>query len=305
MGFLLYGRERSHSEFILQKLLVLSKNPPKGKGTLVAVNGAVQAGSDILQKYATINVNTWRLHIVEALAIIKAKKVLRKLGFGWQELQDHYLPHIPELSIHIHPLLKALYNVCERLTIVQASRMVIKINEMHLPQESQQFRFYDYSQLEVFLLFWMTQRIVFIGDQNLEGVNVQILLSYFKLNEMDSAKSILVDTINHNSQHEVPGYVPVAAGNNASVNPVDETNKDSGAIMDSLEMISDELAQLNVGVEEQQQEEIDSTERYVIRREHAGFIVIINQSEFYEDTNPDVKVMPSSSCTQNLGLNID
>ncbi|XP_075155958.1 caspase-8-like [Haematobia irritans] len=45
LGFLLYGREKTTSEYILQKLIVLQQNPPEGKGDATA-------SSDILRKYA-------------------------------------------------------------------------------------------------------------------------------------------------------------------------------------------------------------------------------------------------------------
>ncbi|XP_075155939.1 caspase-8-like [Haematobia irritans] len=289
LGFLLYGREKTTSEYILQKLIVLQQNPPEGKGDATA-------SSDILRKYATINTNTWRVNIVEALSIIRAKKVLRKLGLKWSELHDIYLPHIPELSVHIHPMLKALYKICERLTPSQAGRLVIKINEMHLSHESQNLRFYDYSNLEVFLLFWLTRGVIAIGDQNLQGVDMLNLISYFKLNDLDSMKAILVDTIDHNKcQVNLPrADVPVSSNNNQQRNSArqeSDANKDSGAVMESLDMLlSAEQSQPNVnGVFAPDNEEFDGSERYIIRNQKAGYVLIINQSSFYADSNPEWK----------------
>lgn len=296
MGFLLYGREKTTSQYILQKLIVLQQNPPKGKGT-------AEAGNDILRQYATINTTNWRVNIVEALAIIRAKKVLRKLGFVWQELHDVYLPHIPEISLHIHPLLKALYKICERLSVVQAGRMIMKINEKHLRHEAENLRFYDYSNLEVFLLFWITRDVIAIGDDQLQGADVLNLISYFKVNDLDSMKSILIETLNHNSARENltntsnKQAVNVVTQTNVPINSRiatnrenTETNKDSGAVMDSLDMDSGEQIPQTNGMSEKQ-EEFDYTERYVIRRQHAGYVLIINQNEFYADPNPEVKVI--------------
>ncbi|XP_013105770.1 caspase-8 [Stomoxys calcitrans] len=297
LGFLLYGREKTTSEYILQKLIVLQQNPPKGKG-----NFGLAGSSDILRKYATINNTTWRVNIVEALAIIRAKKVLRKLGFSWQELHDIYLPHIPEVNVYIHPLLKALYKISERLSIAQAGRMVIKINETYLRHESQNLRFYDYGHLEVFLLFWMTRDVIAIGNQNLQGADVLNLISYFKQNDLDSMKAVLVDTINHNSVHGnyrratnntsntvADNVVQSAAGN--AVGRQETEDKDSGAVMDSRDMsLSAEHMQPQPnGFPRTDHEDFDCTERYVIRKQQAGYVLIINQSKFYEETNPEFK----------------
>ncbi|XP_061392098.1 caspase-8-like [Musca vetustissima] len=305
LGFLLYGREKTTSEYILQKLIVLQQNPPRG-------NGREVANSDILRKYATINTHTWQMSIIEALAIIRAKKVLRKLGFVWKELRDIYLPHLPEISVHIHPLLKALYKICERLSIAQAGRMVMKINEMYLRHEAQSLRFYDYSYLEVFLLFWITRDVIAIGNDSLQGADVLNLIGYFKVNDLETMKTILVETINHNTGRRMANAVAsdsnrkfVATSVTTTANVSNggrqdtDSNQDSGAVMDSLDMISAEqqpqqavLPQANGGgdaVTADIHAEFDHTERYVIRKNRAGFVLIINQSEFYRDTNPEVK----------------
>ncbi|XP_073828830.1 caspase-8 Dredd [Musca autumnalis] len=309
LGFLLYGREKTTSEYILQKLIVLQQNPPKG-------NGVESANSDILRKYATINTHTWQLNIIEALAIIRAKKVLRKLGFVWSEVRDIYLPHLPEISVHIHPLLKALYKICERLTIAQAGRMVMQINEMHLRHEAQHLRFYDYSYLEVFLLFWITRDVIAIGDQNLQGEDVLNLISYFKVNDLDSMKTILVETINHNRGRRdgtimaSDSNCAAAKGTNAKtpvvvaapVSPAvvtnggrqdADSNQDSGAVMDSQDMLSREQGQQQMSSQVNRvadiHDEFDHTERYVIRTQQAGYVLIINQREFYQDKNPELK----------------
>uniref|UniRef100_A0A1I8M1X4 Caspase n=1 Tax=Musca domestica TaxID=7370 RepID=A0A1I8M1X4_MUSDO len=328
LGFLLYGREKTTAEYILQKLIVLQQNPPQGKG-LESTN------SDILRKYATINSHTWQLNIIEALAIIRARKVLRKLGFVWQELRDIYLPHLPEISVHIHPMLKALYKICERLSTTQAGRMVMKINERHLQREAHNLRFYDYEYLEVFLLFWITRDVISIGNQNLQGVDVLNLKAYFKENDLDSMKAILDDTINHNfgrrdnvvasdSNGGRPGPIyghiggavtatPGAAGM-ANGRPDGDANQDSGAVMDSLDMHSGEQQQ-QPGVQEANNspsteeihEEFDHTERYLIRTKHAGYVLIINQSDFYLDTNPEFKeLLPERPFKkQRAGTDVD
>lgn len=282
MALLLYGAESTHRNFILQKLIVLSQNPPEGKG--FKITEPLRA-SDILTNYATrINPNNWRVHIVEALAIIRAKSVLRKLGLPWSNIYHEYLPHVAEISVNIHPLLKALYKISERLNLEQAGRLVNNINQKY---NSPNIRFYDVSYLEIFILHWITQRIIDVGDYQLQGCNVQCLIEFFKFNDMDSIKDTLVETINQNFKDA-----------QLSADDVNQNDHSSGSFKDSGVSMSHEMSRsLNIRNDKITEatalpptDEYDAAERYTIRPERAGYILIINQSKFYEEQDPELKV---------------
>ena len=283
MALLLYGAERTHCDFILQKLIILSQNPPEGKGFKIT---EPLTASDILTNYATrINPNNWRVHIVEALAIIRAKSVLRKLGLFWSNIYHEYLPHVAEISVNIHPLLKALYKISERLNLEQAGRLVNDINQKY---NSPNIRFYDVSYLEIFILHWISQRIIDVGDYQLQGCNVQCLIEFFKFNDMDSIKDTLVETINQNLKDA-----------HLSADDVNQNDHSSGSFKDSGVSMSHEMSSsLNIIKDKIKTEvttlpptdEYDAAERYTIRPERAGYILIINQSQFHEEQDPELKV---------------
>lgn len=261
---------------------MLAQNPPEGKGFKITEQ---LKSSGILTHYATsIKPNNWKKHVVEALAIIRAKRVLHKLGLNWSSIYHEFLPHVAEISVNIHPLLKALYKICERLSLNQAGRLINHINSKY---DCPTIRFYDgESHLEIFILNWISHRIIAVGDYYLAGCDVQCLIEYFKFNDMDSMKDILLVTINQNLKDaEQP-----AEGVNRNVGS-------SGSFNDSGFSMSHDMCE-GLNVEKQITpnailpiaEEYDAGERYVIRPERAGYLVIINQKTFYKEEDEKFKV---------------
>ncbi|KAM7348825.1 caspase-8 Dredd [Cochliomyia hominivorax] len=315
LGFLLYADDSKSLHFILQKLIILSQQPPLGQGLKQL---GKPASSDILLNYAKLNPSKWQKHIVEALAIIKAKKVLRKLGFNWQQLMHYYLPHVAEISVNIHPLLKALYAVCERLTIDQSYRLITYINDKY--KQCQELRFYDSSHLEVFLLNWLTKDVITLGSKQMQDSNVQILIEYFKFNDMLELKDLLVFTINQNIDNNEDVHKNVLPNDN--IPNTEENSKDSGVSMshdnnnDSNCNKNDSVAKSsNIKLSEQPKqqsvknlEEEHDKEHYAIKKQSAGYVLIINQSKFYYETDPKYKnLIPpiTEAIPQRQGTNVD
>lgn len=305
MGFLLYSEDTTSAHFILQKLIILSQQPPVGLG-LKKLGKPVS--SDILLNYAKLKPTTWREHIVEALSIIQAKMVLRKLGLNWQKVMHQYLPHVAELSVHIHPMLKVLYEICERLTPDQAGRLVNYVNNKY--QQCQELRFYDTSYLEVFLINWLTKGVLVLGSKTeLKGSNFDILIEYFKFNDMLEVRDLLMGAINHNIKKEFD-----TERNLATDDASEENSKDSGVSMSpefsisGHEHVKEDMRKLPTQtiVSEPVKEEMKmlpkqrpinieesedlSLTRYSVSKENAGYVLIINQIEFYDEKDPQYKV---------------
>lgn len=257
--------------------------------------------------------------VVEALAIIRAKRVLRLLGLRWTDVRISFLPHIAQLSVNVHPMLKVLYRICERLDFAQAEKLVRELNEQHLSVQDQNLPFYDYSYLEVFLLNFINHGLILLGNASLEGVNVTKLTEYFENNKMEAMSSLLKDTIRYNSyvahncakSNNGPNLTSTssiqpsaeritASTHNAaslSLTPL-HISDDSGACMSSGMFTSDEQQKFGELINQKNKiaakHSIKSNENdfesYVIRRQHAGYILIINQSEFYTEQNPELQV---------------
>ncbi|EDW43724.1 caspase-8 isoform X1 [Drosophila sechellia] len=250
--FLLYGDDHSDATYILQKLLVMARSD--------------LSQSDLLIKFAKSRPETWRRHLVEALCIIGARKVLRRLGFCWQELRMHYLPHIAGITLHVHPLLKSLYRMCEELSLAQSGRLFLDVGEKVASQQAgDPLRFYDPAYLEIFLLDWLTKRSIKLGDINAAGSNVDLLVEHLKFNDLHAQAKLITDTIISNAPE------PDAAGTAAM------------AIKQEIES-------------DNQQSKAPAIKRIgalKLTRENAGIALIINQQEFHRNVSKDIKKLLS------------
>lgn len=99
----------------------------------------------------------------------------------------HYLPHIAGITLHVHPLLKSLYRMCEELSLVQSGRLLLDVREkVESQQAGDPLRFYDPAYLEIFLLDWLTRRSIKLGDINAAGSDVQLLVGHLKSNGLQA-----------------------------------------------------------------------------------------------------------------------
>ncbi|XP_017006651.2 caspase-8 isoform X2 [Drosophila takahashii] len=238
--------------------------------------------SDLLQQYAKSRPDAWRRHLVEALCIVGARQVLRRLGFRWQELRLHYLPHVAEVALHVHPLLKSLYRICEQLTLAQSGRLVLDVGEKVARQQAgDPLRFYDPTYLEIFLLDWLTRGSLRLGDINAAGSDVQLLIEHLKFNDLQEQAKLLIDTINSNAPEAAPPAPPLVAIKQ-------ETQLDSSASSVSSASSSRRGNALELS------------------REKAGIVLIINQQRFHRNVSEDLKqYLPSKKLQNRAGTDVD
>lgn len=269
MAFLLFGDQHSHAAYILQRLLALARAP-----------AAEQQNSDLLRQYAQTNLHNWRGYLVEALCIINARQALRKLGLVWTELRLLYLPQVQEITLHVHPLIKALYVVCEQLSVVQSGRLVQDINDKLAARQAaagavldEPLRYFDYAYLEIFMLDWLTRRHLRLGDINAVGSDLQLLIEYLKFNDFHALARLLIQTYNSNATAtttseqttELPRPKFEADDTGVETAPPAQSNRSVARPNGCL----DELH---------------------VRRQHAGILLIISQYTFHQDVSDDLKV---------------
>lgn len=277
LSFLLFGDQHSHATYILQKLLALVRSPAED-----------QLNSDILRLYAQTNPDGWRGNLVEALCIINGRQVLRKLGFDWEQLRLQYLPQIREISLLVHPMLKALYFICEQLTIAQSGRLVLDINDKLASKRCQgdePLRFYDFVYLEIFFLDWLTRRHLRLGDIQTIGCDVQILIEYFKFNDLHSLATLLIQTYNTNAKAQVNKF-------KCESDAQDETDPQTTTAPTIEAATSNRNLPIitSNGVNPQQQR----TDALQVQRDNAGILLIINQHIFHQDVGEDLRVSNAS-----------
>lgn len=273
IAFLLFGGTQANGLFALQKLLVLANSDDRD--------------SDILFSYAGTTPE-WKLPLLEALSIIKANRILRKLGFDQTELRTVFLPHIPSVTLNIHPIIKTLYIICENLTPSEAGNLVLRINQNTNP--SNHLRFYNSMYLEIFLLDWITKSVIFVGEwpqtKSDRAPNLDLIVEYLKDSKKYSLNNVLVDTLNSFMSKTDPTPKPTSTKSNRNEN--------------------DGVMQRNTSFERKESYPICDNDRYLIRKESAGFILIINEMQFHRSNNPELQdLLPKENLKERLGSDKD
>ncbi|EDW30626.1 GL26745 [Drosophila persimilis] len=205
--------------------------------------------TDILSQYAKSKPQTWRKYLVEALCIIGARQ--------------------------------SLYTICEELSLAQRGRLVLDIKEKNSVGDP--LRFYDPEYLEIFLLDWLTRRLIRLGDINANGSDVQLLIEYFKFNDLHAQATLLVDTVNayatSSCSPATPNVLLPMDGNGIA-------NESSTPTAAASRPRAKNALQLS--------------------RENAGIALIINQQKFYRDGSDDHKVyLPPIELPPRNGTDMD
>lgn len=221
--------------------------------------------SQILYDFATItHDDDWKLPLIEALAIIQANRVIRKLGLDKEEIYEMFLPLTPELSTNIHPILKILYKICEVLTPAEAGKL-LSINK------NSTLRFYDESYLEVFFLDWISKDIIAIGDVlKKKPPNLDELVEYFKFNGKIGLYDLTLSAISRFNEN-----IRARSNVNDSALGTFSTDMSRSRSFDKNDSLHLEEADLS----------------YKIGYETAGYLLIINQMEFHRETDPELQVL--------------
>ncbi|XP_043948995.1 caspase-8 isoform X2 [Drosophila biarmipes] len=243
--------------------------------------------SNLLMQYAKSRPEAWKRNLVEALCIVGARQVLRRLGFHWHELRMHYLPHINGITLHIHPLLKSLYKICEELSLAQSGRLVLDVGEKVARQEAgDPLRFYDHTYLEVFLLDWLTRRCIRLGDINATGSDVQLLIEHLKLNDLKEQAKLLIDTVNSNAPDQDHVVAPPLTIKR-------ETQSDNQQSASTVQAASSSAS-------------IRRGNALQLSRENAGIVLIINQKRFHRDVSQDLeKYLSPRQLKKRDGTDVD
>lgn len=80
---------------------------------------------DLLQEWAqrAKTRSSWKHEFLEALLICQLYGIVKKLGFHLPSLKKHYQPNNLHINMHINPMKKALYKVCENIDSANLARL--------------------------------------------------------------------------------------------------------------------------------------------------------------------------------------
>lgn len=256
--FLLYGGDTERLKYALQVIHTRTSNT--GLATSYLSEWAHYAQS-----------KRWQTEIIESLCIIKANAVLRKMGFNIDDLKERFLPDNPETNLVVHPVLKALFYVCESLLPDEAASLIAKIrNENPVLNSFDYNNFNDENYLEIHMMHWLTEKVIEAGDwkagtsarNRANHCNVRPILSWLKIEEKLVLNVKLVNVKNRFN---------FTSNNYVTVEP-----KVSSTTDNESDGLHTNFRQIHVNV--------DPLDCYRIRRDTAGIVLIINQRDFHVDT---------------------
>lgn len=291
--FLLYGDNPANAKYGLQRLLIL-------------YHCQHSQNTDILSNWIlSRNDSNWRLTIIEALWTIKAKHVLQmvgiknrfpnngifvehfclpfQLGLDIEDLHTRFLhPSNAEVNLHIHPILKALYCICERLVPNEAKLLIDYVNSMD--GEKHPINFTDEKYLEIFLLHWLAELVIEAGEWSLTKSKRNVFCQLDSILEfLNSNKPQLGELLNR-----VIVRFNFTSNNVTSVERKKNVTDDDGCEDDgSAKAKRSVIAQRSVN----DNFPTGSNDRYRIERDTAGYVLIINQIEFYRDSTKRVSTL--------------
>ncbi|GAB0095733.1 Caspase-8 [Sergentomyia squamirostris] len=190
----------------------------------------------------------WKEHLVEALAIVKSNRVLRKLGFNLSDLREMFHPDIDEFVVHVHPVLKILFRMCEGLTPSECLRLIRHMREKYC-ENFVDFGVDSEKYLEIYLLNWIKDKeIMSIGDDRGNGAHFKELLTFLKSNEHDNFLDKLMK------------FTKISSDAN------------------TLQELGENLPQIV-------QMRKNSRDYFVLNRKSMGHVLVINQKTFHKEEN--------------------
>ncbi|KAG8300631.1 hypothetical protein J6590_072443 [Homalodisca vitripennis] len=174
------------SNFALQEILSMVKN--------YQVNGVRNFVNDNrLSSWARYQNNNqtsnWRMELVEALAVIQNYRILEKLGYSRNEINEQFQPKSNE-TLHLNRAKKMLFKLCDCLIGEQAIQL-INFVRTEKKFDNDITISYDIANMELHVLFWLTQSAITIDN----GVNVNVVTKYLKRMNLSDIVERIEETV--------------------------------------------------------------------------------------------------------------
>lgn len=270
MLFLFYGHSKTTAKYALQILIIGSK--------------CTEARTYFLEKWANSFKSSncdWKVVLIEGLAIIRANRILRSIGFNLTDINVHYLPENWNTNLFIHPILKCMFLMCEQLQPDETKNLIDHIQKRTTKIE---MNFSNENYLEIYMLHWLSESIIEAGDwtpyyqdTNKRDVhcNVRPILEFFKLTENDriheKIQSVYI-RLAFTTKNIITAKKKIYTHDDSLSTSSEKTDKKN-----YLEKVPCHTATLT---------SIDNKDdRYEIRKSVAGIALIINQYKFKINSN--------------------
>ncbi|XP_035898305.1 caspase-8 [Anopheles stephensi] len=272
--FLLYGHR--NPKYALQILAVAGQAPASEETNfLVDWMNYVKQSSD------------WEDELLEALTITEQNLLLLRAGFDDEELRLKYFPRTSEISFLVHPMLKGLYNFCERLDDANASKLIVQLQETTGVSSLQN------QNMETVLLHLLCNGKIQLGSkQSGQESNLLVLTAACKAIELYDESDFLKSIVSHFNRHTSKRdqeQSDASTKNIPETTDVASKHNPTGTIVATVETNHSPLI-----------------ESYTFSAERAGIVLLINQFSFYRETNPElVELVPARPLKDRKGTEVD
>lgn len=201
-----------------------------------------------------------------------------QLGLDIEDLRIRFLnPANAEINLFIHPVLKALYCICEEMEPSEAKQLIEHV--INKDRGRHQINFIDEKYLEVFLLHWLSELVIEAGEWSLikskRNVFCQadVILEFLNSNKPQLAEQLnrIIVRFNFTSNN----VTSVERKKNVTDDDGYE-DKQNAKVVAKVSQFDDRNNFTTNGAD-------DADDRYRVQRETAGYALIINQIEFYRD----------------------
>lgn len=229
------------------------------------------AKTDILKQWAHSQPqdnSQWRNKLIEGLCIIQAKRILGRLNLDVADLAFTFMTqaYARDRGVYTNGIVKILYYLCENLEVAETRKLIDFVDREHASNQKIIFSSVAGPYLELYLLHWICCDVIDVGEEKsaLSPINVgrpcnlRIIIEFLKQNNFDDIKNRLGMAVEHFNR--------------------------------LLFSQSDDLDQRKPGFLLLPPQFDPSSDKYLIQRERAGILLIINQEEFHRNTKPELQV---------------
>uniref|UniRef100_A0A182YJE3 Transmembrane protein 198 n=1 Tax=Anopheles stephensi TaxID=30069 RepID=A0A182YJE3_ANOST len=229
----------------------------------------------------------WEDELLEALTITEQNLLLLRAGFDDEELRLKYFPRTSEISFLVHPMLKGLYNFCERLDDANASKLIVQLQETTGVSSLQN------QNMETVLLHLLCNGKIQLGSkQSGQESNLLVLTAACKAIELYDESDFLKSIVSHFNRHTSKRdqeQSDASTKNIPETTDVASKHNPTGTIVATVETNHSPLI-----------------ESYTFSAERAGIVLLINQFSFYRETNPElVELVPARPLKDRKGTEVD
>ncbi|XP_063244993.1 caspase-8 [Bacillus rossius redtenbacheri] len=234
----------------------------------------------------------WNDYLLEALCIIQNYKLVHKLGYSKNDMNLKYLPDNPGLSSKIDLMRKALYRLCEVLTVGKAEKLIDMVHA-DIARESVEtavlLKKYASEFLEINLLHWHSLQYITIASSAARGdVDIQKLARHLKVLEEEELCEY-VKVIEKRCKPEKMEYKSLPSEQRTFLSRPTLPGRGDHSIVSTTYGSSPSRSSI-----------------YPINERSVGLCLIINQKYFFEDEDPNLQLqLPQHKLETRLGTDVD